>query len=71
MREIEPARWDDLALAVLLLVIGLPRAVLAIVHDRPIGGEGAVSMACVVLALLILLWRNTWARSRPPSGPAR
>ena len=66
-----PAMFDDLALAILLLAIGVPRAVLAIVHDRPIEGEGAVSMACVVLGLLILLWRNTRARSQPPSANRR
>jgi hypothetical protein len=67
MHPIEPTRWDDVVLAVLLLIIGVPRTVIAIVHDRPIEAEGAVSMACVLLALLILLWRN-WKR---PSARAR
>ena len=64
MHEIEPTRWDDVALAVLLLLIGLPRALFALLYDRPIEAEGALSLACVLAALLILLWRNT--RQRPP-----
>lgn len=59
MRAIEPSRWDDLILAGLLLVIGVPRAVFALFYDRPVGPEGALSMVCVVLALLILFRRNT------------
>jgi hypothetical protein len=64
MHPIEPSRWDDLVLAVLLLIIGAPRAIFAVVHDRPIGAEGALSMACVVVALFILVRRNTWAHPR-------
>lgn len=64
MRAIEASRWDDIALAVLLLVIGVPRVVLAFLFDHPIGAEGALAMASVGLALLILLRRNTWSRAR-------
>jgi hypothetical protein len=63
MHPIEPTRWDDVVLAVLLLIIGIPRAVIAIIHDQPIEAEGVISFACVLLALLILLWRN-WKRPR-------
>jgi hypothetical protein len=58
MRTIEPARWDDYALAVLLLLIAAPRLVLAILYDRPLGVEGALSILLVVLALAILVWRH-------------
>jgi len=64
MHPIEPTRWDDLALAVLLLLIGVPRMVLAFIYDRPIEAEGALSLGCVMVALFILLRRNTWARPR-------
>jgi hypothetical protein len=59
MRVIEPSRRDDLILAGLLLLISVPRAVFALFYDRPVGPEGALSMVCVVLALLILIRRNT------------
>lgn len=65
MRTLEPTGWDDLALAVLLLIIGVPRAILALMYDRPIEAEGVLSLTCVVAALLILIRRNTWARPRP------
>jgi hypothetical protein len=62
MRAMEPSRWDDVVLAVLLLIIGVPRAVDAVVRERPIEAEGALSIICVVLGLLILLRRNAWSR---------
>jgi hypothetical protein len=49
MRTIEPTRWDDYALAFLLLLIGLPRVILAALYDRPLGVEGTLSIICVVL----------------------
>ena len=58
MRPIEPARWDDYVLAVLLLAIGMPRVILAAVYDRPVGVEGTISIACVVLGLLVLVGRR-------------
>jgi len=60
MRAIEPARWDDIVLAALMLVIGVPRVVLAVLYDRPLGVEGTLSIACVGLALFILIrrWRS-------------
>jgi hypothetical protein len=61
MRPREPLPRDDLILAILLLVIGLPRAILGLAYDRPIGVEGTLSLACVVLALLILAWRHVRA----------
>ena len=59
MRTIEPARWDDYVLAGLLLLIALPRCILAILYDRPFGVEGTLSMLFVVLALAIVIrrWR--------------
>lgn len=60
MRSIEYSRWDDYVLAVLLLLIGAPRVVLAILYDRPLGAEGTVSMLFVVLALALVFrrWRQ-------------
>lgn len=58
MRPIEPERWDDYALAILLLLIGVPRAILAALYDRPLGVEGTLSMICVGLALLVLIRRR-------------
>lgn len=58
MRPVEPPRWDDLVLAVLLLIIGVPRVILAAFYDRPLGVEGTLSIASVVLALLIILARR-------------
>ena len=63
MRTIESARWEDLALAVLLLIISVPRAALALFYERPIGAEGALSMVCVLCALLILLYRDSSRRN--------
>lgn len=57
MRRRVPMPWDDAALVVLLLLIGVPRVVLAIVAERPIGAEGAASMMCVAFALSIVLSR--------------
>ena len=58
MRPAEPARWDDYALAILLGVIAVPRLVLALLRDRPLGVEGTLSIACVVFALLIVFGRR-------------
>ena len=58
MRAIEPARWDDYLLAALLLVIGIPRVILAALYDRPLGAEGTLSIICVVLGLLLLARRR-------------
>jgi hypothetical protein len=58
MRAVESSRWDDLVLALLLLIIGAPRVVIALAYERPIGAEGALSIGCIVLALLILIRRN-------------
>jgi hypothetical protein len=58
MRPIEPARWDDYALAILLLLIGVPRVILAALYDRPLGVEGTLSIICVALALLVLVRRR-------------
>jgi hypothetical protein len=54
MRPLEPARWDDFVLATLLLLIGVPRVILAALYDRPLGVEGTLSIICVALALFIL-----------------
>ena len=69
MHPLESTRRDDVILAVLLLLIGVPRAVLAILDDRPIGAEGTLSLLCVALALLILLRRNSRARSTRTTAP--
>jgi hypothetical protein len=61
MRALEASRWDDIVLAALLLVIGVPRMLLAFLYDHPIGAEGALAMVSVGLALFILIRRN-WSR---------
>jgi hypothetical protein len=53
----DAARIDDFVLAALLLVIGLPRAILAGVYDRPLGVEGTLSLVCVGLGLAVLFRR--------------
>ena len=55
---IEPARWDDYVLAALLLVISVPRAVIAVVSERPLGVGGTLSMFLVLLALLMVFHRR-------------
>jgi hypothetical protein len=59
MRDTEPARWDDYALAILLFLIAVPRVVIAVWEDRPLGVEGTVSIGLVVLALLIIAFRRS------------
>ena len=58
MRPIEPARWDDYVLGILLLLIGVPRVVLAVLYDRPLAVEGTLSLISVVLALGLLYHRH-------------
>jgi hypothetical protein len=58
MRTMDPARRDDVLLAALLALIGLPRVILAALYDRPLGVEGTLSIACVVLALLVIARRR-------------
>jgi hypothetical protein len=55
----DPARWDDYVLAALLLVIGVPRMVLALLYERPLEVEGTMSILCVVFALLIVVRRRS------------
>lgn len=65
MRPLPPTRWEDVVLGVLLLVIGVPRAVIAVIEDRPLGTEGTLSIACVALALAILVHRTRNAEPTP------
>jgi len=58
MCTIEPARWDDYVLAALLLLVEVPRLVIALLHDRPLGVEGSLSMLFAALALGILVRRR-------------
>jgi hypothetical protein len=58
MRIIDPSRWDDYVLAGLLLLVALPRLVLAILYDHPLGVEGTLSMLFVVLGLAIVIRRQ-------------
>ena len=71
MRAIEPSRWDDLALAVLLLLIGVPEAVLAAVNRKPIDAQGALSIICVMVGLVILIWRNGRFHTKPKDEQKR
>jgi hypothetical protein len=66
MRTIEPARWEDLALAVLLIITGLPQVLYALLYDQPVGAAGTLSMVSVALALLILIRRHTSPRNNAP-----
>ncbi len=52
---IDPTRWDDYILAGLMLVISVPRAVLALTSGHPFGAEDTLSMAFVVVSLVLLL----------------
>lgn len=63
VRKIDPIRFDDVVLSVLLLIIGLPRATAAVAEDRPIGVEGTLSLVCVVFGLAILAHRNLSPRN--------
>jgi hypothetical protein len=67
MRRMENERWDDVVLAALLLLIGIPRVVLAAFYDRPFGVEDTLSIVCVVLGLVLLVARRRPRRSAPPS----
>jgi hypothetical protein len=51
-------RWDDYVLAGLLLIIGLPRAILALLYDHPLGVEGTLSLICVAAGLLLIVGRR-------------
>jgi len=57
MPTIDPGRWDDYVLAVLLLLVALPRCVLALMYEHPLGVEGTLSLLCVVAALAIVVRR--------------
>jgi hypothetical protein len=58
MKPVADARWDDFALAMLLLITSVPRAVLAVFYDRPLGVEGTLSLVAVACALLLLISRR-------------
>jgi hypothetical protein len=58
MRSMDPARWDDYVLAFLLLLVAVPRAVLGVLHDRPLGVEGTLSLLFVAFALFIVIRRR-------------
>ncbi len=55
MRRMDAARWDDYVLAALLLLISVPRVVLALLYDHPLGAEGTISIFLVVCALAIVI----------------
>jgi hypothetical protein len=54
----DPARWDDYVLAALLLLISVPRVVLALLYERPLGVEGTISSLLVLFALTIVFRRR-------------
>lgn len=58
MQRIESARLDDLILAGLLLLIGIPRVVLAVAFDRAFDVEDTLAIICVVLGLLMIVRRR-------------
>ncbi|MEO7731987.1 MAG: hypothetical protein ABIY55_13515 [Kofleriaceae bacterium] len=55
----DPARWDDYVLAALVLLISVPRVVLALLYERPFGVEGTISMVLVLFALVLVLHRRS------------
>jgi len=54
---VAPNQFEDYALATLLLLIAVPRLILALVYDHPVGVEGTLSMLCVLFALVIIVGR--------------
>jgi hypothetical protein len=58
VRPVDPLRWDDYALAVLLLLVAVPRLVLALASGQPLGAEGTLSMVFIALALLVVFSRR-------------
>lgn len=58
MTTTDPARWDDYILAILLLLVGLPRCVVALIHDRPLGVEGTLAMLLVGFAVMLIFGRR-------------
>jgi len=55
MTTTDPARWDDYILAVVMLLVGLPRCIVALIHDRPLGVEGTLAMLLVGFALMLII----------------
>lgn len=51
------ARWDDLVLGVLLLVLAAPRIVFALATRETFGAETTIAAIAVALGLLLLLTR--------------
>ncbi|HEX4417930.1 MAG TPA: hypothetical protein VH165_08525 [Kofleriaceae bacterium] len=58
MRSMDPARWDDCVLAFVLLLVAVPRAALALLHDRPLGVEGTLSLLFIGFALVLVIGRR-------------
>jgi hypothetical protein len=52
------ARWDDIVLAVLMLVLAAPRVVLALAHHEAFGAETTVAAIFTALGLLLLATAN-------------
>lgn len=50
----EAARWDDRALALVMLTIGVPRAALALATHERFGAEATAAAVCALLAVLLL-----------------
>ncbi|MBL0220826.1 MAG: hypothetical protein IPQ07_44020 [Myxococcales bacterium] len=49
------ARWDDRILAVVMIGLGAPRAILALVEHEVFGAEATVAAVVACLGLLLLL----------------
>jgi hypothetical protein len=58
MSTLDPARWDDYILAALLLLVALPRCILAVIYERPLGVEGTLSILFVGIALALVIGRR-------------
>jgi len=56
------ARWDDRILAVVMLVLGLPRIIIAISDHETFGAEATIAAIVSGLGLLLLLTSRTRRR---------
>ncbi len=52
------ARWDDRVLGLLMIVLGAPRVVIALVLREHFGAEASLAAIMTSLGLLILASRN-------------
>lgn len=49
------ARWDDRILAIVMIGLGVPRAILAMAQHETFGAESTIAALVAVLGVLLLL----------------